>query len=107
MQPLWDACAVILRAYGYSIDTGVLNSEQYGVPQTRRRAVLVAHKDRAEALPTPTHSRYYSRSPAKLDPGVLPWVSMSDALGWGDSSLVPEFVGSKRPNATVLRQVIN
>ena len=102
VQPLWDACAIILRACGYSVDTGVLNSEQYGVPQTRRRAVLVAHKDRTVTLPTPTHSRYYSRSPAKLDQGVLPWVSMSDALGWGlPDRAVVEFVGSKRPNATV------
>ena len=34
-------------------------------------------------MPTPTHSRYYSRDPKRLDPGVLPWVSMADALGWG------------------------
>ena len=102
VQPLWDSCAVILRAHGYSVDTRVLNAEQYGVPQTRRRAVLVAHRELAVALPTPTHSRYYPRTPTKLDPGVLPWVSMSDALGWGlPDRAVVEFVGSKRPNATV------
>ena len=100
VQPLWDSCAVILRAHGYSVDTGVLNAEQFGVPQTRKRAVLVAHRELAVALPTPTHSRYYSRSPGKLDPGVLPWVSMAEALGWDSYDRV-EFVGSKRPNAAV------
>jgi DNA (cytosine-5)-methyltransferase 1 len=59
--PVWEAMAVQLRANGYSIWTGVLNAEQYGVPQTRKRAVLIARADGVEAgPPTPTHSRYYS-----------------------------------------------
>lgn len=81
--PLWEACAEVLRAVGYHVETGVLNAEQYGVPQTRRRAILVAHRDRPVSLPTPTHSRYYARTPDRLDDGVLPWVSMAQALTWG------------------------
>lgn len=82
--PVWERMATELRAWGYSVVTGVLNAEQYGVPQTRRRAVLIARADGVEArMPTPTHSRYYSRDPKRLDPGVLPWVSMAEALGWG------------------------
>lgn len=82
--PVWERMAVELRRWGYSVATGVLNAEQYGVPQTRRRAVLIARADGVEAkMPTPTHSRYYSRDPKRLDPGVLPWVSMAEALGWG------------------------
>lgn len=81
--PIWEVYAEWLRDLGYSVATGVLNSEQYGVPQTRRRAVLVARLRGEAKLPTPTHSRYYSRTPDKLDPGVLPWVSMAEALGWG------------------------
>lgn len=80
--PLWDACAEVLRAAGYSVATGILHAEQFGVPQTRKRAILVARRDGKEArLPTPTHSRYYPRDPQRLDPGVKPWVSMADALG--------------------------
>lgn len=80
--PLWDACGDVLLAHGYSVWTGVLNAEQYGVPQTRRRAVLMASLDGPVTPPTPTHSRYYPRTPGRLDPGVLPWVSMAAALGW-------------------------
>lgn len=87
--PLWDACAVILRAYGYSVSTGKVHAEQYGVPQTRTRAVLVARSAELTAthgpaaLPVPTHSRYHPRAPERLDEGVAPWVSMATALGWG------------------------
>ncbi len=81
--PVWEACADVLRDYGYSVVTGILNAEQYGVPQTRRRAVLVASREHAARLPVPTHSRFHTRDPKRLDAGVLPWVSMADALGWG------------------------
>lgn len=91
--PVWERMAVELRGWGYSVVTGVLNAEQYGVPQTRRRAVLIARADGKEAtMPTPTHSRYYSRDPKRLDPDVLPWVSMAQALGWGRT---------QRPSVTV------
>lgn len=82
--PVWEACAEEMRRWGYSVWVGIVNSEQYGVPQTRRRAILIARADGVEAtMPTPTHSRYYNRDPKRLDEGVLPWVSMAEALGWG------------------------
>lgn len=85
--PVWRAYEPALRAIGYSVWSGVLNAEQYGVPQARRRAVLIARRDGVEAAPpAPTHSRYYARDVDRLDPGVLPWVSMADALGWGLAS---------------------
>lgn len=85
--PVWEACADVLRAEGYTVATGVLNAEQYGVPQTRRRAVLIASRTRAVELPRPTHSRYYSHDPSRLDPGVSKWVSMAEALGWADGDI--------------------
>lgn len=85
--PVWERCAEEMRAWGYSVWTGNLQSEMYGVPQTRKRAILIAKRDPdldgEAAPPVPTHSRYYSRDPKRLDSGVLPWVSMADALGWG------------------------
>jgi DNA (cytosine-5)-methyltransferase 1 len=82
--PVWEAYAAVMRDLGYSVVTGVLNAEQYGVPQTRRRAILIARRDgKAAAMPAPTHSRYYNRDPKRLDLGVKSWVSMAEALGWG------------------------
>lgn len=82
--PVWERCAEEMRAWGYSVWTGILSAEMYGVPQTRKRAILIARADGVEAAPpTPTHSRYYSNDPTRLDPDVEPWVSMAEALGWG------------------------
>lgn len=79
--PVWEACAEELRALGYSTWTGNLQAEQYGVPQTRKRAILIASRTHIVGMPKPTHSRYYPRDPARLDEGVRPWVSMAEALG--------------------------
>lgn len=89
VQPIWDACARIAREHGYSVATGVVTAEMYGVPQTRRRAVVLGRSRRMTAalgevaLPTPTHSRYHNRTPDKLDEGVRRWVSMAEGIEWG------------------------
>lgn len=81
--PVWNAIGRVLRSLGYSVWTGILSAEMYGVPQTRQRAILLARSDGVAEPPTPTHSRYYPLEPYRLDAGVLPWVSMAEALGWG------------------------
>lgn len=78
--PVWIAIAEQLDVLGYRTAVGNLQAEQYGVPQTRKRAFLLAHRDRQPLMPAPTHSRYYPRSPEKLDPGVKRWVSMAEAI---------------------------
>jgi len=80
--PIWQAYETQLQRMGYSTWAGILRSEQYGVPQTRKRAILMARKAHLGPVkpPTPTHSRYYERDPLRLDEGVLPWVSMAEAL---------------------------
>ena len=91
MLPVWQAMANVLRAEGYSVAVGNLQAELRGVRQTRKRAVIIARNSRSDRfwllpdvrLPTPTHSKYHTRDKARQDPGVLPWVSMAQALGWG------------------------
>jgi len=78
--PLWEAYAQILGGWGYSVWAGKVHAEQYGVPQTRVRAVLIASRERQVAKPAPTHSLYHTHNPTRLDDGVLPWVSMAQAL---------------------------
>lgn len=95
--PVWEACADVLRRNGYSVVTGCLNAEQYGVPQTRKRAILIARRDGREAyMPAPTHSLYYGRTPERLDEGVHKWVSMAEALGWGMTSRPYPVIASGR-----------
>jgi len=81
--PIWEAIADVLRSWGYSVWTGNVYAEQYGVPQTRKRAILMASCLQEVNAPVPTHSKYHNRTPTKLDEGVAKWVSMAEALGWG------------------------
>lgn len=85
--PIWESYAAGLKVLGYQTWTALLHSEQYGVPQTRTRAWLGASLHREVEAPAPTHSRYHVRNPAKLDEGLLPWVSMAEALGWEGDDL--------------------
>jgi DNA (cytosine-5)-methyltransferase 1 len=86
--PLWEACAEALRIAGYSVWTGNLHAECYGVPQTRKRAILIASRVREVGQPPATHSKYNVRRPYELDPGAEAWVSMADALGWDPNDVV-------------------
>lgn len=92
--PVWEACAERLRAHGWSVWTGLLQGEMFGVPQTRKRAFLLASRNAEVKPPTPTHSRYYSRDPGKLDMGVEKWVSMAEALGWSQGVVVTNNVSA-------------
>jgi DNA (cytosine-5)-methyltransferase 1 len=90
--PVWQAYAEVLRELGYSVAVGILHAEQYGAPQTRKRAVLIARLDGEAHLPTPTHSKYHNRTPERLDEGMPSWVSLAGALGttaWLSSSTQP------------------
>ncbi|WP_316248414.1 DNA cytosine methyltransferase, partial [Streptomyces sp. sk2.1] len=51
VAPLFAHIAGILRRLGYSAWTGVLNAADYGVPQTRRRAFLLASRTRTATPP--------------------------------------------------------
>jgi DNA (cytosine-5)-methyltransferase 1 len=67
--PVWAACADVLRDAGYHVVTGILNTQDYGVPQIRRRAVLLARDD---------------GTPARMpEPLGAPPITMAKALGWG------------------------
>ena len=77
--PLWQVYAEELRKLGYSVWCGKLNAANYGVPQTRERAILIASRVRRVSCPTPTH--YDPRGGEQLF--GEPWISMAAALGWG------------------------
>ena len=79
---LWEHFARIFRAWGYSVWVGTLLAADYGVPQTRTRAILMASRVRTVTPPEPTHAEH----PEGLDlfggGHRQKWVSMAEALGW-------------------------
>ncbi|MFI0760240.1 DNA cytosine methyltransferase [Streptomyces anulatus] len=93
--PVWKHFVEILRRTGYAAEAHVLHTEDFGVPQTRRRAVLIAQFDpenvhRKVPFPKATHQRYRKgaerlsarddHNGGSLFDDVEPWVSMRDAL---------------------------
>jgi DNA (cytosine-5)-methyltransferase 1 len=79
---LWEHFARIFRGWGYSVWTGVLCAADYGVPQTRVRAILMASRVATVHPPLPTHAE--DPQGADLFGGrTAKWVSMAEALGWG------------------------
>lgn len=64
--------------YGYEITHRVINAHDYGVPQSRKRILLVGiRKDLGKKFefPEPTHG-----IPTKKNPNLLPYASHGDAL---------------------------
>lgn len=55
--PVWQAYCETLDAMDYSTWTGVLDAADYGVPQNRRRAFLLASRSRIVSPPEQTHRR--------------------------------------------------
>jgi DNA (cytosine-5)-methyltransferase 1 len=114
VAPLWEHYAKVLEETGlpdrtrYKVVVGVLDTETYGVPQTRSRAVLIARREGLgePALPSPTHRSYEAKqwnrrtgtseadqaaqvhqptlyegvTVSKSEAGLRPWRSMRDAL---------------------------
>ncbi|MET7643902.1 DNA cytosine methyltransferase [Streptomyces sp. NPDC005426] len=80
VKPVFEHTARLLAEAGYSTWTGVLNAADFGLAQTRRRAILIASRIHPALPPQPTHAD--GGTPADLFGDSLPaWVSMAQALG--------------------------
>ena len=66
----------VLVEMGYDVHCDVLNAADYGVPQLRQRAVILASRLGPVTLPMPTHGdpEFTDNWPGK------PWTTVSDAL---------------------------
>jgi len=71
---IWQAFAVTLRAHGYSVWADVIDAADFGLPQIRKRAVLVAQAKSAGLveLPKQTHGTF-----------TRPHITMQEGIGWG------------------------
>lgn len=97
--PLWQYTAELLRKQGYQTWCGELSAERYGVPQTRRRAILLASLDQAVTAPEPTHQAYRAGRALVEQPDLFgdplpPPVSMAEALGWTTDGVVVSNYGT-------------
>lgn len=59
----------MLEREGYNYDTDIINAKDYGVPQNRRRFVLIASRRFEPHIPNATHGN-----------GLLPYVTVYDAI---------------------------
>ncbi|MFJ9346849.1 DNA cytosine methyltransferase [Streptomyces sp. NPDC101237] len=89
VMPVWKEYAEVLASLGYRTKRQYMHTEEFGVPQTRRRAVLMARLDPTtspdEPLPdvAETHERYQPGVRASLPPkaglaDTLPWDASDD-----------------------------
>lgn len=79
--PVWQEMKVVLERIGYQATCEVLRTEEFGVPQTRRRAILIARRDLEPELPRTTHRRYLkgvARSGGSSD--LAAWETMGSTL---------------------------
>ena len=106
---LWSVFAALLAQHGYQSVAGVLSAERYGVPQTRKRAFLIASLDGPVGLPAPTHRSYNPRrnQTPEDELALLPWVSMAEALGWGMTAhpAMTVLAGNKRRRTRAIQRL--
>lgn len=75
----------VLAELGYESACGILNAADYGVPQLRQRAIIIASRVGKITLPAPTHSTPEFLTGRK----GRPWVTVEEAIG--DLPLNPPF----------------
>jgi DNA (cytosine-5)-methyltransferase 1 len=81
-KPFFDQLTEGIEGLGYSLQYGVLNAADFGVPQNRQRLFVVGAADNHPiALPLPTHWGEHERRrpPAEVDQ-LLPHVTTGDIL---------------------------
>ncbi|MFD8516494.1 DNA cytosine methyltransferase [Streptomyces antimycoticus] len=86
--PLWQVYAIELRRFGWHVWTGTLNAADYGVPQTRKRAVLIASAVRKVGPPAATHGQQVTGDEGLFEDPRQPWVTMAQALGLNERDVV-------------------
>ena len=66
-----------MEKWGYKTNDGLINTADYGIPQFRKRAIVLCTKgNKVPIIPHKTHN-----NPQKLKGNELPWKTVKDAIG--------------------------
>jgi DNA (cytosine-5)-methyltransferase 1 len=75
-KPIFEEFLTVLRRLGYQDECRVEQMANFGIPQSRRRLVLLAGRGFSVAFPQASHTR----SP-KHGSGLEPWITVRDTIG--------------------------
>jgi DNA (cytosine-5)-methyltransferase 1 len=78
---LWENVADQLSGLGYNFHYSILHAADYGVPQMRKRLIVLGSREEAPPRhPLPTHGPTSSDANALFDIAMIPHVSVGDAI---------------------------
>ncbi len=101
--PIWQHYAWQLRGLGYSTWAGILNAADYGVPQERQRAVLLASRTINVTPPTPTHAQQPESD--LWGEQRSQWRTMAETVGLPTGCEYDSGQNSRGPGGTTVRYV--
>jgi len=78
--PIFDIALQEFQSLGYHLSYDVVNVADYGVPQQRRRLVLLGCRSKLIDIPKATHS-------ANPSEDLKPWVTVRDAIQGADAPI--------------------
>lgn len=70
---------ILEKDLGYTVEVAKVNAADYGVPQLRERAFFIASLVGKVSFPSPTHTD--PKNKKLIEKGLLPWVTVHDAIG--------------------------
>ncbi len=108
-RPYYEIFVTILADLGYRLQPGVVDAAEYGVPQRRRRVLVIGSRVTEPELPFPTHSATGNNEKGRKK--RLPFVTVRDtieglpALASGEQDPTDEFHKARKHSDLALRRL--